>query len=126
MIKIKQKGGFEKTTKLLNRLKKITFEDILNKYGEIGVAQLKNATPVDTGLTASSWEYSVTIGDDGTSKLTFSNTNIQNGVQIAILIQYGHATKNGGYVQGRDYINPALRPIMDALANQAWKEVSNL
>lgn len=125
MIKIKEKGDLEKATRYLSKCKNLTFEDVLNKYGKIGVAQLKDATPVDTGLTAASWDYYV-VTEEEESRLVFTNTNIQNGIQVAILIQHGHATKNGGFVAGRDYINPVIQPIFDAIANQAWKEVSRL
>lgn len=97
----------------------------LDKYGREGVAALASATPVDTGLTAHSWKYEIQQKKDSVT-ISFSNTNIQNGVPIAIILQYGHATRNGGWVQGRDYINPAIQPIFDKIANEAWKEVTKL
>lgn len=97
---------------------------MLEKYGQKGVSLLASATPVDTGLTASSWEYRIVETDRGV-KIDFINTNIQKDwAPIAILLQYGHATRNGGWVQGRDYINPAIQPLFDKLADDAWEEVA--
>ena len=95
----------------------------LDKYGQAGVNALQAATPVDTGLTASSWYYEIT-NNDGVVRITFNNSNIQNGVPIAIILQYGHATRNGGWVEGRDYINPAIQPIFDKITETAWREVT--
>ena len=95
---------------------------ILDKYGQAGVAALASATPVDTGLTAASWGYKIERAATS-SKIIFTNSNIQNGVPIAIILQYGHATGNGGWVEGRDYINPAIQPIFDAILEEACKEV---
>ena len=125
MIGIKVKGGFSKTVKYLEKLKDNSVIKLLEKYGEAGVAALSAATPVDTGLTARSWYYKIERGVDTTS-LVFCNSNIQNGVPIAIILQYGHGTRNGGYVQGRDYINPAIQPIFDSIAKKAWEEVTKL
>ena len=97
----------------------------LNKYGAQGVAALASATPVDSGLTASSWYYEVEKGK-GVASITFYNSNVHRGICIAIILQYGHGTGTGGYVQGRDYINPAIQPIFDQLAEDAWKEVTKL
>lgn len=125
MIKIRQKGDFSKVTKYLIKAKKgIRLRD-LDKYGKQGVAALSSATPVDTGLTASSWYYKIER-DNSTISITFLNSNVQNGVPIAVILQYGHGTGTGGWVQGRDYINPALRPIFDKIADDAWKEVTKL
>lgn len=121
-IVIRQHGDFSKTEAFFNRLKYKTPEKMFEKYGEIGVNALRNATPVDTGLTASSWYYTITVNKNG-SRIEFRNSNIQNGwVPVAILLQYGHATKNGGWVEGKDYINPAIQPLFDKLADDAWKE----
>ena len=95
------------------------------KYGREGVAALASATPVDTGRTANSWHYKIEQ-KQGSVSISFYNTNIQNGVPIAVILQYGHATRNGGWVQGRDYINPAIQPIFDKIADAAWKEVTKL
>lgn len=125
MIKIRQKGDFSKVTKYLIEAKKgIRLRD-LDKYGKQGVAALSSATPVDTGLTASSWYYRIERSGS-TISITFLNSNVQNGVPIAVILQYGHGTGTGGWVQGRDYINPALRPIFDKIADDAWKEVTKL
>ena len=125
MIKFRQKGDFSKLTHYLEKVKEIVKLGDLDKYGREGVAALASATPVDTGLTASSWRYEIHHGNDSVS-LSFSNDNIQNGVPIAIILQYGHGTRNGGYVQGRDYINPAIKPIFDKITEDAWKEVTRL
>ena len=125
MITFRQKGDFSKLTHYLEKIKEIVKLGDLNKYGREGVAALASATPVDTGLTASSWRYEIQHGNDSVS-ITFYNDNIQNGVPIAIILQYGHGTRNGGYVQGRDYINPAIKPIFDKITEDAWKEVTRL
>lgn len=125
MISFRHKGDFSKLTSYLERVKKPIHLSILDKYGREGVAALASATPVDTGKTAASWSYEIS-NQNGTATITFINSNIQNGVPIAIILQYGHGTRNGGWVEGRDYINPAIRPIFDRLANDAWKEVTKL
>lgn len=123
MIKIRQKGDFKKLTSFLERSKEGLDIGVLDKYGRKGVAALSSATPVDTGLTASSWFYKIE-NKNGVAKIEFHNSNIQNGVPIAVILQYGHGTRNGGYVVGRDYINPAIQPVFDELAKNAWKEVA--
>lgn len=125
MIKIVQKGDFSKVTGYLEKLKEIARAGILDKYGHEGVAALSSATPVDTGNTAESWYYTIEH-TRGSAVIAFNNSNVQNGVPIAIILQYGHGTGTGGWVQGRDYINPAIQPIFDAIANNAWKEVTQL
>jgi len=125
MISFRQKGDFKKLNSYLERLEEVIKLGKLNKYGERGVSALSSATPVDTGLTASSWQYSINREKDSVS-ISFENTNINNGVSIAILLQYGHGTRNGGYVQGRDYINPAIQPLFDQIAEEAWKEVTRV
>ena len=125
MIKFRQKGDFSKLTHYLEKVKEIVKLGDLDKYGREGVAALASATPVDTGLTASSWRYEIQHGNDSVS-IAFYNDNIQNGVPIAIILQYGHGTRNGGYVQGKDYINPAIKPIFDKITEDAWKEVTRL
>lgn len=122
MISIKQKGDFKNTEKLLSRATRINIRSILDRYGEMGVNALAAATPVDTGKTASSWGYRLEIGNES-STIVWTNSNVNKGVNIAIILQYGHGTRNGGYVQGRDYINPAMKPIFDDLAAEAWREV---
>ena len=123
MIKFKQKGDFSKITKYFKKLGFFARNIDFDKYGREGVAALKAATPVDSGKTRDSWYYEV-IKEDGNVKISFNNKNIQNGVPIAIILQYGHATRNGGWVEGRDYINPAIQPIFDGIATKAWKEVT--
>lgn len=125
MVSFRQKGDFRKLNGYLERFKEGLHFSTLDRYGEEGVQALRTATPKDTGLTASSWEYRIVHGK-GTVSITFNNTNIQNGVPIAIILQYGHATRNGGYVQGIDYINPALRPIFERIAEEAWEEVKRV
>lgn len=125
MITFRQKGDFKTLDGYFGRLKKGQNINTLNRYGEEGVRALADATPKDTGLTASSWRYRIVQGKESVS-ITFDNTNIQNGVPIAIILQYGHATRNGGYVQGIDYINPAIRPVFERLAEEAWEEVKRV
>lgn len=125
MIKFRQKGDFSKLTRFLERAKEAVRLGDLDKYGREGVAALASATPVDSGLTASSWYYTIEH-KNGSSSINFHNSNIQNGVPIAVILQYGHGTCNGGWVEGRDYINPAIQPIFDRIANDAWREVTKL
>lgn len=125
MITFKQKGNFSKLTRFLERVKEAIHRGILNKYGEAGVAALAAATPKDSGKTASSWYYKIE-NNNGSAKIAFYNSNINKGVPIAIILQYGHGTGTGGWVQGRDYINPAIQPIFDQIADEAWKEVTKL
>lgn len=125
MISFHQKGDFSKLTSFLEKAKESIKVGDLDKWGREGVAALQSATPRDTGLTAESWYYEVNRSRDRVT-LSFHNRNIQNGVPIAVILQYGHATRNGGWVEGRDYINPAVRPIFDKIADEAWKEVKSL
>lgn len=125
MISFRQKGDFSKLTAYLERAKKGVNIRGLDKYGREGVAALSSATPVDTGHTAKSWYYEIE-NLNGTVRISFCNSNIQNGVPIAIILQYGHGTGTGGWVEGRDYINPAIQPIFDKMANDAWREVTKL
>lgn len=125
MIRFKQKGDFSKLTKYFENVKNsINIKD-LDRFGKEGVKALSEATPVDTGLTSRSWYYKIENKNDRII-LSFQNSNIKDGVPIAIIIQYGHATGNGGWVQGRDYINPAIQPIFDKIAKEAWREVTKL
>lgn len=125
MITFRQKGDFSRLSRFLERAKETVHIGDLDRYGREGVAALASATPVDSGLTASSWYYEIARTKEGVS-ISFKNSNINKGVPIAIILQYGHATRNGGWVEGRDYINPAIQPIFDRLANDAWKEVRKL
>ena len=123
MIELSQKGDFSKLRAYLEKLKSPLNLSILDKYGKRGVEALSDATPVDTGKTANSWYYKIN-SRRGTVTLSFHNSNVVDGVPIAIILQYGHGTRNGGYVQGRNYINPAIRPIFDEMAETVWKEVT--
>ena len=125
MISFRQKGDFSKLTQFLERVKEAVKVGDLDKYGRAGVAALSSATPIDSGLTANSWYYEIKH-KNGSSTISFYNSNIQNGVPIAVILQYGHGTRNGGWVQGRDYINPAIQPIFDEIAESAWREVTKL
>ena len=125
MIVFKHKGDFSKTTRYLNRVQNAVNLGFLNRYGEMGVAALADATPVESGLTAQSWSYKIT-NKNNVVRITFYNSNIQNGVPIAIILQYGHGTRHGGWVEGRDYINPAIQPIFDKIRDDAWREVTKL
>lgn len=125
MIRIKQKGDFSKATRYFERVKAASRLKILHEYGRKGVAALKAATPVESGKTAESWYYEI-VNANGRTSLEFKNSNVNQGVSIAIILQYGHGTGTGGWVQGRDYINPAIQPIFDELANKAWREVTSV
>lgn len=125
MITFRQKGDFSKLTRFLERAKGVVHLSCLDKYGREGVNALSSATPVESGETAGSWYYEISRDADSAT-ITFNNSHINKGVPIAIILQYGHGTGTGGYVQGRDYINPAIRPVFDALANEAWEEVTKL
>lgn len=125
IIQFKQKGDFSKTESFLKKLRKLDLDSVLEKYGKLGVDALSKATPVDSGKTADSWDYKIEKGK-GVVTITWTNSNVNNGVPIALLIQYGHGTGTGGYVQGRDYIKPAIRPIFDELADALWEEVTKL
>ena len=123
MITFKQTGNFNNTERFLSRASKLNFQRILQKYATAGVNALASATPVDSGLTADSWGYEIKTSGSSCSIL-FTNSHVVDGVPIAIIIQYGHGTRNGGYVQGRDYINPAVQPLFDKIAEDAWREVT--
>ena len=125
MISFKQKGDFSKLTSFFEKAKEIVKLGDLDKYGRAGVEALSSYTPVDSGLTASSWYYEINHSNGGVT-ITFNNSNSQNGVPIAMILQYGHGTGTGGWVEGRDYINPAIQPISDRIAEDAWQEVVNL
>ena len=125
MITFTQSGDFRKATSYFERLKEAAKIGDLDKIGKQGVAALSAATPVDSGKTASSWYYEIE-NKNGSATISFYNSNINDGVPIAIILQYGHATKNGGWVEGRDYINPSIQPIFDKIAKNAWREVTKL
>lgn len=119
------KGDFSKTRKYFNNVIEAAKVEILEKYGNKGVAALSSATPVDSGLTATSWYYKIERSGSEI-KLIFLNSNVNKGVQIAVILQMGHGTGTGGWVEGRDYINPAIQPIFDEIADAAWREVTRL
>lgn len=125
MISFRQKGDFSKLTRYFEKVKESAKIGVLDKYGREGVAALSSATPVKTGETANSWYYEIER-QNGSVSLVFKNSNVNFGVPIAIVLQYGHGTGTGGWVEGRDYINPAIQPIFDEIANAAWKEVTKL
>ena len=122
MFKITQKGDFSKTEAFLKKAKREDFYKNLEKYAQIGVEALREATPVDSGITADSWSYEV-FNNGSSAGITWINNNTNEGENIAILLQYGHGTGTGGYVHGRDYINPAMQPVFDQIAEDVWKEV---
>lgn len=124
MIQCTVRGDFKKTSGFLNRIRHLDFESALKKYAEEGVKALASATPVVTGKTAASWNYEIRKGT-GEISIYWSNSNINDGVPIAVILEYGHGTGWGGYVQGRHYIAPAIRPVFDKIAEAAWKEVAN-
>lgn len=123
-ISVKVRGDFRKTDRFFNNIQQKKYISGLEKYAKQGVEALKNATPVDTGLTANSWYYRIVQSDNGI-RITWSNSNRVDGVLIAIILEYGHATRNGGYVAGRNYITPAIKPIFDAIKENVWKEIKN-
>lgn len=125
MITFRHKGDFSKTTRYLERVKSAIRKTDLDKYGQAGVAALASATPTETGKTASSWYYEIEKSNSSV-KIHFNNSNINDGVPIAVILQFGHGTGTGGWVEGRDYINPAIQPIFDEIANNAWREVTKL
>jgi hypothetical protein len=122
-IQVKTTGDFRKTRSKLERLKRLNIHLFLGKYGQAGVDALRAATPVDTGLTAASWEYDVErIGKDG-ARIVWSNTNTKTGVNVAIILEYGHGTGTGGYVAGHQYITPAIDPVFKKIKAEVWREV---
>lgn len=125
MISIRQKGDYSKVTGYFERVLEVIKLGRLDKYGRRGVEALSSATPKDTGKTSESWIYEIRHGKESAS-IVFKNTNVVDGVPIAIILQYGHATNGGGYVTGYDYINPALRPVFEELSKEAWAEVTKV
>jgi hypothetical protein len=125
IITFSQKGDFSKSLNFMQRLKELFGKSDLDAYAQRGVEALRQATPIDSGLTANSWGYDINYGVNSI-KLTFTNSNIQNGVPIAIILQYGHRTGTGGWVQGRDYINPTVQKVFDDIVNDIVKEVNQV
>ncbi len=124
MIQIKHHGDFTRTLAFLKTAPNKLHRMKLEEYAKEAIKALEAATPVDTGKTAKSWTYSI-VRRSGEITITFKNTNINDGVPIALILQYGHATGTGGWVAGRDYINPALKPIFDKIEREAWRELNN-
>lgn len=124
VITFHHKGNFQKTDNFLKKMKKGDYFRSLERFAQEGVNALASATPIDSGKTAASWDYTISRSK-GSVSITWINSNINDGVNIAVIIQYGHGTRNGGYVQGRDYINPAIRPVFDKIAENVWKEVTS-
>ena len=124
MVTFRHRGNFNKTEKFLNFMKRASYLNALDRYGQLGVEALAASTPVDSGKTAASWSYEIERTSDHT-RISWLNTNVNKNVNIAIILQYGHGTGTGGYVQGRDYINPAMKPIFDYIAEKVWMEVTS-
>lgn len=122
MITFTSKGNFDNLTNYLEKIKNKFDISKLDKYGKQGVQALSAATPVRTGLTASSWGYKI-LNENGRISIVFTNSHIEKGTPIAIILQYGHATRNGGWVEGIDYINPTIKPLFEKMTNEIWKEV---
>lgn len=125
MISFKQKGDFSKLNRYFERLRETARVGVLDKYGRKGVAALESATPIDSGLAAHSWYYKIERSNNS-ARIIFCNSDVENGFPVAIMVQYGHGTGTGGWVEGRDYINPAIQPLFDEIADEAWKEVTKL
>lgn len=123
MFSFKQKGDFSKTEKFLKKAIGKDYMSVLEKYAQQGVRALSAATPVESGLTAASWSYEIVREGSGLS-IFWNNSNVNKGVKIALILQYGHGTRNGGYVVGRDYINPAIRSVFDNMAIEVWNEIT--
>lgn len=122
IISVTQKGNFHKTDRFLHGLIELHYTRKLEKYGQRGVEALRAATPVDTGKTADSWSYEI-VEQNGRTAIYWRNSNVVNGIPIAIILRYGHGTRNGGFVEGINYIEPAIRPIFEQMAKEVWKEV---
>lgn len=125
MVRFRQKGDFSKLSRFLERAKEAVKLGDLDKYGREGVRALRSATPMDSGLTAESWYYKINR-EEGSVSISFHNSNRNKGVLIAIILQYGHGTGTGGWVEGQDYINPSIKPVFNKIAEDAWKEVTKL
>lgn len=122
IVSVTQKGNFKKTDRFLSKVVSLHFERKLKHYGELGVQALKAATPKDTGKTAESWNYEI-VQEEGRTVLYWRNENLSQGIPVVIILQYGHVTRNGGFVEGIDFINPTLKPLFERMAKEAWKEV---
>ncbi len=123
VISFQVHGDFKKIDGFLEKMKEGVNAGVLDKYGKIGVDALRLYTPKDTGLTSESWKYRIVRNSQGTA-IEWYNTNVQDNVHVAVVLQYGHATKSGTFIEGIDYINPAMRPVFEEIATRAWKEVT--
>lgn len=123
-IRITSSGSFDRTLKFLSSMSNLDISGVLRSAGQLGAAALSSATPADTGLAAASWDYEVSGGKGGAT-ITWTNTDVENGFPVAIMLQFGYGTGTGGYVAGRDYINPAMRPIFDQIAEKVWRVVTS-
>jgi hypothetical protein len=124
MITFTSSGSFKNTDRFLSKMRNLRIRQSLISHGREGVAALASATPTESGRAAASWDYKVSGGNGGWT-ITWTNSDVENGFPVAISLQYGYGTGTGGYVQGRDYINPAMRPVFDRIADQVWKEVTS-
>ena len=123
IIEVRQRGNFNKTENWLSKLSKAQFLKHLDNYGQIGVQALRESTPIDTGETANSWGYEIEMNGDSAT-IIWTNSNIEDGwFNVAVMLQYGHGTRTGGYVHGIDYINPAMRPVFEQIVRDMWMEV---
>ena len=122
VISFRQTGDFQKTDRFLSRLISANAFRKMKKYGEMGVEALRNATPKDSGNTADSWSYEI-VQEPGRTSIFWKNSHVEKGVNIAVILRYGHGTRNGGFVEGIDYISPAIRPVFEQMADEVWKEV---
>lgn len=124
MISFEASGSWDQSEATLRKLAKADIFNLLNKYGQMGVEALRSATPIATGWTADAWSYEI-VRSSGSYSIIWNNNHIEEGVNIAVILQYGHGTGTGGYVRGRDYINPAMQPLFDRMADDAWKAVTS-
>lgn len=125
-LSINNKGKWSDTDKFLKALTKITVDDVLKKYGQMGVDALIKASPTDSGLLAESWSYKIEKDKKGNKILEWHNSDIENGYSVAFLVQYGHGTASGTFVEGKDFINPAIKPVMDQIVKDIIEEVNRL
>ena len=124
MLRFESRGDFKNTERFLRKMSSVDIASALKSFAQEGVRALAAATPLDSGKAASSWGYEITRSRTTTS-ITWTNSDVENGFPVAIMLQYGHGTRNGGYVKGRDYINPAMQPVFDKIAEEAWKVVTS-
>ena len=125
MIKIKHHGSFSKTERFFNKAIRRDYLNVMEKYAEFGLAVLREATPTDTGKTKASWNYIIEEKEKGKVTIAYTNSNVNDGVSVVLLLMYGHGTQDGGYVQGEDFVHPAIRPVFHELVNKIWKEVNS-